>query len=307
MRKRIYCKLSISLLLFACPVLAHAHLMFFEGEVFRRYLGPTLVFSLGGDFVEIDFVNNPQPDWGKKLEGWNGWYGAPPELGGEDWSFEYPYIIPPGTISLSLAPQGYLKKGDVDVLKYVAAEGEEFCIMLNCIVPLCAQYENFYPVIGILGPGVPSADTFPFEYPPDCQNCGFKRVHPTRAASGKRPGGYGPPGIPPKAFFPATGLYYMINWEQDTVWMHLKGPGTFYIVIYEPDGKPGDYVAMSGWDECESHISPEWNYLQKWMSYYADESKYMRIDCKEPLEYGPVTTDALIPDPPPCGYPGCPK
>ena len=122
-------------------------------------------------------------------------FAAPPELGGEDWSFEYPYIIPPGEIDLAITPTGYLKKGDVDVLKYVAAEWEEFCIMLNCIVPLCARYENFYPVIGILGPGVPKDDEFPFAYPEDCQDCGFKRVHPLHAKAGERPGGYGPPGV----------------------------------------------------------------------------------------------------------------
>ena len=305
MRKHYCFAITLVLLVLVVPVSTLAHLTFFEGEVFRRYLGPNLVISFG-DFMEFGIVNNEQPDWGKKLEGWNGLFAAPPELGGEDWSFEYPYIIPPGEIDLAITPTGYLKKGDVDVLKYVAAEWEEFCIMLNCIVPLCAQYENFYPVIGILGPGVPNDDEFPFPYPEDCQGCGFKRVHPLRAKPGERPGGYGPPGVEADSWFPSNGLYYMIEFEQDTLYMHLQGPGSFYIVIYDPEGKPGDYMAMSGWDECETHYTPEEIYLQKWMNYYLDDLKWTRINCKEPAKYGPVTMDAMIPNPPPCGFPGCP-
>jgi hypothetical protein len=99
----------------------------------------------------------------------------------------------------------------------------------------------------------------------------------------------------------------MIEWEQDTVYMHLKGPGSFYIVIYDPEGKPGDYMGMSGWDECEHHYTPEELYLQKWMNYYLDDLKWTRINCKEPAKYGIVTMDAMIPNPPPCGFPGCPE
>ena len=65
MRRHCFFTITLVLLVLVLPLSALAHLTFFEGEVFRRYLGPTLVISFG-DFMEIDIVNNEQPDWGKE-------------------------------------------------------------------------------------------------------------------------------------------------------------------------------------------------------------------------------------------------
>jgi len=304
MATRRYFISTLTFLLLLLPVTAHSHLMFFEGEVFRRYAGPTVVMSVG-DFKEIGFVNNPTPDWGEKQKGmpeYGGMFAAPLDFGGEDWSFDYPFLIPDGEIGLARSPNGYLSKGDVDVFKYSAAEGEEFCLMFYIIVPFCAEYEGFYPVMGILGPGVQQKDTFPFDYPADCKDCGFQRTQTLRpTGAGKRPGGT----FLPRTAYPYMGSWYITDWETEAISMNLKGPGSFYLVVYNPEGKPGDYSALWGWDECEDHYKPEDMYLHKWISYYADDMKWTRVICK-PAEGGEIPMSAMIPDPPPCGYPSCP-
>jgi len=297
--------ITLALVFLFVPMCAQAHLMFFEGEVFRRYVGPQYVMTFG-EIPDIGFVDNPTPDWEAKQEGmpeYGGMFAAPVEFGGEDWSLDYPFIIPEGEIDLARSAKGYLSKGDIDVLKYTAAEGEEFCIMLYITVPFCAEYENFYPVMGILGPGVPKKDEFPFELPSDCKDCGFERTHPIKATgSEKRPGGVY---LPPTAF-PYMGSWYITDFEKEAVVMNLKGPGNFYIVVYDPEGKAGDYSALTGWDECEHHYNPFDMETQKWFQYYADDNKWTRVICK-PAEGGTIPMSALISDPPPCGSPSCPE
>ena len=281
----------ITLCVLSLPVLAPAHNAMFEPEIFRKNL-----------------FEKPCTDaqWEEKVKGFDGkgLYGAPVEMGGEDWSFKFPFIIQPGKIELAVFVSGWLSPGDVDVAKYTAAEGEEFCIQLSIIPPLCAQYKNFYPVIGILGPGVPSVDTFPFEYPEDCKNCGYVETHPPRAQGNeKRPGGYGPKG----AFY-RYGLWYYIDWTKDAVQMHLKGPGTFYLVWYDPEGKGGDYSAMWGWDECETHYKPEDMYLHKFNAQILDGLKYTHRKCwpQDRSDIGAFPPAALEPQPPVCGTAWCP-
>jgi len=133
--------------LLALPFPAHSHLAIFEGEIFLKPWQKPLT----------------DEQWRVKVEGLNGAWGAPVELGGQDWSFEFPYIIPEGEFNLARAAHIWLSKGDVDVAKYTAAEGEQICAQLSVVPPACIQYKNFYPVIGILGPGVPHQDDFPFD------------------------------------------------------------------------------------------------------------------------------------------------
>jgi hypothetical protein len=290
MKRIAFFMAGITLCVFLLPAPIQAHESIFEPELFRK-----------------NVFEKPCTDaqWEEKVKGFDGkgLYGAPVELGGEDWSFKFPFIIQPGQISLAVAVNGWLSPGDVDVAKYTAAAGEEFCIQISIIPPLCTQYKKFYPVIGILGPGVPSTDDFPFEYPADCKNCGYMETHPTKAkVNEKRPGGSGPSNA-----FPRMGFWYYIDWNTDVVQANLKGPGTFYIVWYDPAGKGGDYCAMWGWDECDKHYKPEDMYLHKFNAQILDELKYTHRKCWAPEaeNIGEIPPAAIEPQPPFCGQAWC--
>jgi len=283
---------AITLLVIFMPVLAQAHLAIFEAEV----------------FLKLGQKPHTDSEWRVRVEGINGMYGAPVELGGEDWSFEFPYIIPEGEFNLARAAHVWLSRGDVDVAKYTAAEGEQICAQLSVIPPACLQYKNFYPVIGILGPGVPNQDVFPFEdlRPADCQNCGYMVTNPTKEKRGEeRPTGWGPQGA-----FPQVGYWYYFDWTTDVLQLWMEGPGNFYIVIYHPEGKAGDTLAMWGWDECEYHYNPGDMHMQKYNTFLIDKFKYTRIRCRpaESHEMGEGLPDeAIEPKPFYCGPPVTPE
>jgi hypothetical protein len=289
MERKGFMVTSITLLLLVVPVLTHAHLAIFEGEIFLKPWQKPLT----------------DDQWRVKVEGLNGMYGAHGELGGQDWSFEFPYIIPEGEFDLARAAHVWLSKGDVDVAKYTAAEGEQICAQLSAIPPACVQYKNYYPIIGILGPGVPDRDPFPFEYPEDCKDCGFMVTNPPKAKPGEeRYSGWGPIGA-----FPEVGYWYYFDWTKDVLQLWMEGPGNFYIVIYHPQGKPGDVLAMWGWDECEYNYNPADMHMHNYNAYIVDEFKYTRIRCipTEHHEMGQgLPESAIEPRPPYCGPPVTP-
>jgi len=289
MEKKGFVVVTLALLVLVMPVFTQAHLAIFEGEIFLKPWEKPLTDS----------------EWRVKVEGINGMWGAPVELGGQDWSFEFPYIIPEGEFNLARAAHVWLSKGDVDVAKYTAAEGEQICAQLSVVPPACVQYKNFYPVIGILGPGVPDQDVFPFEYPEDCKDCGFMVTNPPKAAFGEeRPPGWGPIGA-----FPDVGYYYYFDWKKDVVQLWMEGPGNFYIVIYDPQGKVGDALAMWGWDECEYNYNPADMHMQNYNAYIIDGFKYTRIKCipTERTEMGEgIPEEAIEPQPFYCGPPTSP-
>jgi len=160
------------------PLTAESHLMVFEGECFRS------------------LCERPA-DWDR----FSGAYLPPEFLGGEDYSFEHPFIIPRDQWNFGWSIKTHLHRGDIDVIKYELQEGDEFCLFVYPLVPGCHKYRNYYPVVGILGPGVPHVDAFPdrFQKPADCHDCGFIRTHPTIGKWGERFVLCGPPGAFPEA------------------------------------------------------------------------------------------------------------
>jgi len=288
MERRHFFMAIIVLVFLFVPMLAQAHLLVWEGEVFRKYGEPV------SDEV-----------WQQKVE----WiFGADPMLGGEDYSFDLPFIIPEGEINLGRAAHIHLHKDDVDVFKYTAAEGEEFCFIMYSLVPGCFQYRNFYPVVGILGPGVPDRDVFPFEKPADCQDCGFMSTNPTKGRRWTdRPVTTGP-----EESFPLSHLFYVMDWETDAIGyegrveggdgtdLHFKGPGTFYIVAYEPDGKPGDASVLFGFEECAEFYNPGDIFMMKWHQYMADDDKTASVRCIALEGWDWADLPARYPIPGPC-------
>ncbi|MBW1823058.1 MAG: hypothetical protein JRI87_00625 [Deltaproteobacteria bacterium] len=281
MRKRCFMMVAITLLLLLVPVLAQAHLRIFEGECFRKCGKPS--------------------DWDR----FSGNYLPPEFLGAEDYSFEYPFIIPSGQWNFGWSTHHYLHRNDIDVIKYELQEGEEFCLFVYTLVPACLKYKNYYPVVGILGPGVPKVDEFPaqFEKPEDCQDCGFMRTHPTIGKRGERFTVCGPPGA-----FPAdTGYWWMLNYETDAIdGLNLQGPGNYYLVTYHPEGKPGDVALLAGTWECEP---PEQELIQQWMRYFTDDHKWVHGICEirgECLPWNEIPEEASLPIPSGCGFVACP-
>jgi len=277
--KRRHCIMAtIALLLFFMPVLIQAHIMIYEGECFRK-------------------VGRPS-DWDR----FSGNYLPPEFLGGEDWSFEHPFIIPSGQWNFGWSVKSHLHRNDIDVIKYELQEGDEFCLFVYTLVPGCCKYRNYYPVVGILGPDVPKIDEFPFDYPDDCKECGFVRTHPTKARRDERYVSCGPPGA-----FPDAGWWWMLNFETDALdGLTFQGPGNYYLVTYHPEGKPGDVGLMAGTWECEP---PEQVLLQQWMRYFADDQKWAHGICnvrEECLPWDEMPDESRLPVPVECGYPACP-
>ena len=127
-QKRHYIMATIALLLFFVPILTQGHIMVIEGECFRKFGKPS--------------------DWDR----FSGNYLPPEFLGGEDYTFEHPFIIPSGQWNFGWSIKTYLHRNDIDVVKYELQEGDEFCLFVYPLVPRCDKYRNFYPVVGILGP-----------------------------------------------------------------------------------------------------------------------------------------------------------
>ena len=279
MKRRSCMMVTIVFLLFLVPVLADAHLIVYEGECFRKYGKPAAWDRFSGNYLPPEF------------------------LGGEDWSFEHPFIIPRGQWNLGWSLVSHLRRGDIDVIKYELQEGDEFCLFVYPLVPGCHKYRNYYPVVGILGPGVPKIDEFPFDYPDDCKECGFVRTYPTKAKRDERYVICGPPGL-----YPESCWWWMLNFETDALdGLTFQGPGNYYLVTYHPEGKPGDVGLMAGTWECEP---PEQVLIQHWMRYIGDSQKWARGICnvrEEPLPIPEIPAEAKIPRPVQCGDPACPE
>jgi len=281
MKRRRCIMATIALLLFFVPVLAQAHIMVIEGECFRK----------------VGKVS----DWDR----FSGNYLPPEFLGGEDYSFEHPHILPRGQWNFGWSIKTHLHRNDIDVVKYELQEGDEFCLFVYSLVPRCDKYRNFYPVVGILGPGVEDKDEWPakFEKPADCQDCGFIRTHPTKGKRGaERFVSCGPPGG-----FPESGYWWMLDYETDALdGLNFQGPGNYYLVTYHPEGKPGDVGLMAGTWECEP---PEQKLLQEWMRYIFDDEKWAHGRCgkrQECIAWDQIPDKAMLPVPVECGYPRCP-
>ncbi len=280
MKRRRCMMATIALLLLLLPALTQGHMMTFEGECFRKFGKPS--------------------DWDR----FSGNYLPPEFLGGEDYSFEHPFIIPSGQWNFAFTTHNYLHRNDIDVIKYELQEGDEFCLYIYPLIPACHKYRNYYPVVGVLGPDVEDKDEWPakFEKPADCQDCGFMRTHPTKAKRDERFVSCGPADS-----YPESAYWWMLNFETDSIGgLNFKGPGNYYVVMYHPEGKPGDLALLTGALECEP---PEQALLQQWMRYFLDDSKWVHGICnikEECLPWNEIPEESVLPIPSPCGSVACP-
>ena len=205
--------ITVSLLL-AITAVIHAHVPYIEHEALRR--------------------------WGPLAEG-------------EDYSFEHPFIVPSGHIQQSRAVFAYLSRGDIDVYQYTLEEGESAMVMACGIPPSCAIYRNTYPATALIGPGLPDPEpnaNLPFDIPDDCEDCGVLVKYQTKVPLrewNSRP-------VFALTEVPGTFIswFFPFDFDNDLIMNPIDVPGTYYIVIWNPDGSPCDYTANIGFEETFS-------------------------------------------------------
>jgi hypothetical protein len=217
-------------------------------------------------------------------------------VGGEDYSFEYPYVLgaserssPYCDITQSRCSFAYLHENDVDVYKFEIAEGQtgfpifgagptRQYIALAAYPPACCPYKDFYPIIGLFGPGLPEIEEeLPFKLPEDCEDCGMIRTHPTKAECGERP------------IFtiitPRYSWFFSVDIETDNIWWEPDPsspdggiePGTYYAVVWEENGVAGEYSGVLGFDEYDD----EFNRLQVAINVpLVDDMKTTHVKCE---------------------------
>ena len=118
--------------------------------------------------------------------------------------------------------------GDVDYFKFEVKQPMD--INAGLLVPFSEKFADFYPVYAIVGPGLPAPlSDIPFELPP-----GYGAMVVNSKPVTPRPSFYEP--------FTATRFYKGIT-EFDR---RVEVPGTYYIVVWHPEGEYGDYLVSYG-------------------------------------------------------------
>lgn len=203
-------------------------------------------------------------------------YSHVPYIEEEDFSFDAPFVIPvatdggPVNVMRSKAIFAYLDNCDADVYQFTLvpsdfqkpvldADGNPMFdqngnmimqfspvfVTASALPPACKQYKHFYPKTALLGIGLPEApDNLPFGVP-----AGYGAVvadnpkHKNREVLTEV-------GI---TWFLPQGLtqhcLYNTPWSCDytnTISQAVMAPGTYYIVIFNDTGRPGDYTANIG-------------------------------------------------------------
>lgn len=133
--------------------------------------------------------------------------------------------------ALSIAVYGWLQnRTDVDWFRLEATNGMR--LYFDLLVPVLPAYAKAYPTYALIGPGLPApTQALPFALPP-----GYGAVVAKYDPATKRPVEYEPFGG--KAYFtgPASDDNATTN-------------GTWWIAVWEPAGKPCDYVLAIGYEE----------------------------------------------------------
>ena len=158
-----------------------------------------------------------------------------PYIEEDDWGdFDTPFVIPSDQISYAL--YGYLDEEDIDVFA-ISFDKTASLLRVELLVPQCgAHYVDFFPDYVILAPGI--EDTVNMDLPFDI------------------PEGYGvffaendeAPATDERETFlePFGGTTFYEAPRHD---LTVPVAGTYYIVLFDADGKTGDYSLATGYEE----------------------------------------------------------
>ena len=184
----------------------------------------------------------------------------------EDFSFANPFVIE-GSIEESRAIFSYLHPGDVDVFTFSLAPDDflvpgtmppafkPVIISASALPPACVSYGAAYPVTALLGIGLPPPPPgleLPFELPP-----GYGMLYapnPPIVPGAARPvfnfpeadyAWFLPEGLSEYCLLEAPYLCDFSNTISTPVFV----PGQYFLVMWNPTGKPMDYTANVGFRE----------------------------------------------------------
>ena len=210
----------ITMIMISLPLIAQAHVQYLEPECLVK---------------KNQEVNTAAP-----------WPSV--EFGGFDYSFEYPLIFPDDDLITDRNTHAYLAAGDVDVHKITISEGVTGTLRAYTLTAACQQYYHFYPVVSVFGPGLPPLDEdLPFEIPEELDALGHMRTYPVESPVGERP--------VYRMTDRVSGLWIW-SWFLDRATQEIRiqdpEPGTYYIVVWDPDGKAGDYTFATGFENLHT-------------------------------------------------------
>ncbi len=117
---------------------------------------------------------------------------------------------------------------DIDV--YAFRVTHPVNVYVESLVPVCAEYENFFPWFAVVGPGLPDPGIeLPFEIPP-----GYGALVVDNPITGEQR----------EMFYEPFGnkWYY----EGPMFYEELAEPGIYYVYYWDPYEVGGDYVAVLG-------------------------------------------------------------
>ena len=207
----------------------------------------------------------------------------------DDFSFETPFLI--DNVIDSQAIFSYLTPGDVDVFEFVIAPADlstgPVLVSASALPPACLETQNNYPVTALVGPGLPPPPVdldLPFQVP-----CGMGVVVANNPVvrEGARPifdldtaepdlnlgiGWFLPLGLTQDCLLNNPFLCDFSN----TIAQPVFAPGTYRIVMYDPNGKEQDYTANIGFSEENFTPNPEVEDL-------ARDNGLLHTRCREPL------------------------
>jgi hypothetical protein len=150
-----------------------------------------------------------------------------------DFSQQRPFSVD-YSIEQSLAVYGWLEKdnlgqsNDVDVFVFQIEKPTN--LFLEVLVPVCPGYELFLPSFALVGPGLPApVGPIPFDVAPDH---GIVLIHNVKADE---------PRETFYEFFGGKSYYKGRDFNEK-----IDIPGTYYVYVWDPDRKGGDYVAVLG-------------------------------------------------------------
>lgn len=158
-----------------------------------------------------------------------------------DWGgFDDPFIVTDAAISYAL--YGYLDEEDYDVFQLDFAEAGEL-LRAEVLTPVCgAHYADFYPEFIIVAPADVVAEPLemelPFVLPPDnaILYASFDAEPVAEATPEPRPTFIEP--------FGGTAFYQGIKID-----LYVPAAGSYWIVVFSPDGLSGDYTLATGFRE----------------------------------------------------------
>ena len=150
-----------------------------------------------------------------------------------DFSVKQPFTVE-YTIEQSLAVYAWLEKDELgnseDIDVYAFRIDEPTNVYLEVLVPVCQGYETFLPWFALVGPGLPDpVAPLPFDIAPDH---GIVLIQSAKSDK---------PRETFYEFFGGKSYYKGRKFEENIVI-----PGTYYVYVWDPDQKGGDYVAVLG-------------------------------------------------------------